>query len=128
MKLGRFIIILSVLGLLTLGSFTVTYQTVEPITIEKETCQEDLMVTSKSGRKNIYNITIVRIGLSKVYYKKCNSDQVIWIKKDDILAVKYADGKMDKFDFNGVTNKKKGKWKIRSKKSVIERRNQAKKK
>ena len=127
MKLNKFVFLLAIVTLFTLGSFTVDSNNPTPVN-DKTTCQEDLMVGSRGGGKNIYNVTIVRIGLTKIYYKKCNSEKVIWVKKDHLLAVKYADGKMDKFDFNGTTNKKKGQWKIRSKKSVIERRNEAKKK
>ena len=127
MKLSRIVLLISIVSLFTLGSFSIDNSNVEPIVIEKSTCQEDLMVGQRGGGKNIYNVTIVRIGLAKIYYKKCNSEDVIWIKKDHLLAVKYANGKMDKFDFNGQTNKKKGKWLVRSKKSVDKKRNEPKK-
>lgn len=69
--------------------------------------------------KLISGLTVQEVTGTEVLYKECGSEQVKMISKMKILAVQYADGSYDKFDYNGGS--KQGMGITRSRKETTDK-------
>ncbi len=75
-------------------------------------CKDEIIITEKGrerydGKKFITQIRVVEISKKFIHYRRCNGDDKEFvIRKEDALGIDYANGKRDKFDFDGKNRKK----------------------
>lgn len=77
-----------------------------------QTCKDEITITQKGaarydGKRYIRDIRVVEISKKYIHYKRCDSGNKEYVaRKEDVLAIEYANGKYDKFDFDGKNRKK----------------------
>lgn len=86
---------------------------------------KDKMNLDQDGMAYLRNVTVTRISKAMIYYVDCATGESKSISKMEVLAIEYANGYYDKFDYPGDSGKQNMNLE-RSESEVIELRNSSK--